>query len=476
MIACSLRDGALTEEGRITQVLPFGCNVVQGEALALAILLKHTTGVAAVTADCKPAILQAQGAFFKTAHANIWDEVWEERHRLNITWHPSHRPALEYQDRYGDSNHWRVRLNNLADQACKEAAAEISWRQHEAQVAQLDELVEEISHFLAGRAWAILAGEEAPPLDLKPRKASRTTLPGKARAHQPKAPHPPQQQNRPGPAGGLNKKQRLEQLMAREHIHGHRFAWSHTNPTNHSIKCEVCTLFIQQTHPPEVFGRLEAQPCAHRALPDISHFGLHPSHSFYCMGAVLLCTKCYAVHKPGQLTLTKATKDPCEGASRAHAKRRSLWAQKYLKETTAPVAIFATGGREGQILEARAAQSGPFGDSTASGQSESRAGCGPHTRQTAEKERQNQAPAQPVAKTQVPGRKGFLFQQARLPRFLRLRPPLRPRFQAPERLLNWTPVHSPVAPPKGGSGGHSSGRLLHGFHGDGTPAGLCGKA
>ena len=57
VIACSLRDGALTEEGRITQVLPFGCNVVQGEALALALLLKHTTGVAAVTADCKPAIL-----------------------------------------------------------------------------------------------------------------------------------------------------------------------------------------------------------------------------------------------------------------------------------------------------------------------------------------------------------------------------------------------------------------------------------
>ena len=140
VIACSLRDGALKEEGRITQVLPFGCNVVQGEALALALLLKHTTGVAAVTADCKPAILQAQGAFFKTAHANIWDEVWEERHRLNITWHPSHRPAPEYQDRYGDSNHWRVRLNNLADQACKEAAAGISWRQHEAQVAQLDEL------------------------------------------------------------------------------------------------------------------------------------------------------------------------------------------------------------------------------------------------------------------------------------------------------------------------------------------------
>ena len=446
VIACSLRDGALTEEGRITQVLPFGCNVVQGEALALALLLKHTTGVAAVTADCKPAILQAQGAFFKTAHANIWDEVWEERHRLNITWHPSHRPAPEYQDRYGDSNHWRVRLNNLADQACKEAAAGISWRQHEAQVAQLDELAEEISHFLAGRAWAILAGEEAPPLDLKPRKASRTTLPGKARAHQPKAPQPPQQQNRPGPEGGLNKKQRLEQLMASEHIHGHRFAWSHTNPTNHSIKCEVCTLFIQQTHPPEVFGRLEAQPCAHKPLPDISHFGLHPSHSFYCMGAVLLCTKCYAVHKPGQLTLTKATKEPCEGASRAHAKRRSLWAQKYLKETTAPVAIFAAGGREGQTLEARTAQSRPFGDSTASGHSESRAGCGLHTWQTAEKDGKPGASAARCKNTSARVQ-GVPLSAGRAPTVSAPQTTAKAPVQAPERLLNWTPVHSPVAPP-----------------------------
>eukprot|EP00439_Symbiodinium_sp_Y106_P019234 s4933_g2.t1 len=374
VIACSLHDGALTEVGRITQVLPTGCNVVQGEAFALALLLKHTTGVAAVTADCKPAILQAQGAFFKNAHANIWDEVWEERHRLIITWHPSHRPAPEYQDRYGDSHHWRVRLNNLADQACREAAAEVSWRQHAAQVAQIDELAEEISHFLAGRAWAILAGEEAPPLDLKPRKAPRASLPGKAKAQQPTAPRPPQQQNRPGPDGGLNKKQRLELLMASEHIHGHRFVWSHTNPTNDSIKCEVCTLFIQQTHPPEIFSRLEAQPCAHKPLPEIGHFGLR--HSFYCMGAVLLCTKCYAVHKPGQLTLTKATKEPCEGASRAHAKRRSLWAQKYLKETTAPVALFAAGGRASQTLEARKAeptpdcpaQSRPIGESIASSQ------------------------------------------------------------------------------------------------------------
>ncbi|CAE7753024.1 unnamed protein product, partial [Symbiodinium sp. KB8] len=140
-VACRLQDGVLTEAGRITQVLPYGCQVVQGEAYALALLLKHTTGDIAVTADCKPAISQARCAFVKPAHANIWEDVWEDRHRLHITWHPSHLSPDAYQARYGDPHHWRVQLNNLAD--------------------QVDELAEEISHFLADRAWTMLAGEEA---------------------------------------------------------------------------------------------------------------------------------------------------------------------------------------------------------------------------------------------------------------------------------------------------------------------------
>ena len=59
VVACTLKEGQATEVGRITQVLPPGTSVVQGEALALALLLRHTTGQAEVTADCRPAILQA---------------------------------------------------------------------------------------------------------------------------------------------------------------------------------------------------------------------------------------------------------------------------------------------------------------------------------------------------------------------------------------------------------------------------------
>lgn len=54
----------------------------------------------------------------------------------------------------------------------------------------------------------------------------------------------------------------------------------------------------------------------------------------------MLCTKCFAVHKPGQIGLTKVLSERCEGASRAHKKRSSDWAQKYLRETTAPVNLF----------------------------------------------------------------------------------------------------------------------------------------
>ena len=171
VVACTLEGGVLTEIGRITQVLPAGCNVVQGEAWALALPLRHTFGNAAVTADCKPAIAQAECATYRASHTNIWDDVWEERHRLQITWHPSHRTAEEYQQRYGDPRHWRVRLNDLADE-----------------VAQIDELTEEISHFLAHRTWVLLAGDEAPPLDCKPRN-----LPSKCWLKKPaqKEPGPP---------------------------------------------------------------------------------------------------------------------------------------------------------------------------------------------------------------------------------------------------------------------------------------------
>ena len=147
VVACSLHNGVLKEVGSLSQVLPLGCSVVQGEAYALALLLRNTTGVVATTADCKPAIAQASHPHFRAAHANIWEEVWHVRHRLHITWHPSHRPTAEYVKLYGDSHHWKVKLNELADQACKAAAAQVQWREHQARVAQLDELAEEVSRF-----------------------------------------------------------------------------------------------------------------------------------------------------------------------------------------------------------------------------------------------------------------------------------------------------------------------------------------
>ena len=115
----------------------------------------------------------------------------------------------------------------------------------------------------------------------------------------------------------------------------------------------MCTLYIQQVHPNEIFNRLEAQPCAHRPLDDLSPFGFHATHTVYNMGAVLLCTKCFAVHKPGQLSLAKVLRETCEGASRAHKKRKTEWTQKYLKETTNPTELFKTMGTRPQAEQHR---------------------------------------------------------------------------------------------------------------------------
>ena len=269
-VACTLSEGQVHEVGRITQVLPPGCSVVQGEAMALALLLRHTTGQVAVTADCRPAILQAGSTTFREAHTNVWEDVWEDRHRLLITWHPSHRPPQEYAERYGDPRHWRVQLNDLADRACKNAAANIPWKQHAAAVAQIDELVEEVNHFLAARAWTMLAGAEAPPLDLKPRHKPKGNLPPKTRNQPRPEPRPPQAQNRPAPGGGANKKQRLETLLATEHLHGHCFAWSHTNPNNH---------LHETTAPANLFEGNGDQPAleASRAVPALPDLPLQPS-------------------------------------------------------------------------------------------------------------------------------------------------------------------------------------------------------
>ena len=373
--------------------------------MALALLLRHTTGQVEVTADCRPAILQADSTTFREAHANVWENVWEERHRLLITWHPSHRTPQDYAERCGDPKHWRVQINDLADRACKDAAVAIPWKQHAADVAQVDELVEEVNHFLANRAWTMLAGAEAPPLDVKPRHKPKGDLPPKRKTQPRPEPRPPQAQNRPAPGGGANKKQRLEALLASEHLHGHCFAWSHTNPNNHSLRCSICSLFIQQTHPNEIFSRLEAQPCAHRPVPDLGKFQLHQSHNFYNMGAVLLCTKCFAVHKPGQLAPFKVVKEQCEGASRAHARRRAYWAQRYLLETTTPATLFGNqGGRpateENQAVPASPeSPPGPLADGPGHHDCEDSKGSGFHTLEAAVTLGQTTPGIAPQAKT-----------------------------------------------------------------------------
>ena len=280
--------------------------MVQGEALALALFSFATRRAkVAVTADCRPAILQAGGTSFRAVHTNVWEDVWEERHRLLITWHPSHRSPREYEERYGVPRHWRVQLNELADKACKDAAAEIPWRQHAAAVEQLDEVVEEVAHFLAGRAWTMLAGAEAPPLDLKPRNKPRSNLPPKPKGRRCRSRSHP----------SLNIGPRREGAPIRSS------GWRHTSPLSTftaivlSGRTPTPPITPSSARPaPFSSSRYTLQRPLAGSRRSRAHIGRCPTLADFSSTSrapsttwVQSCCvpKCFAVHKPGQLTLTK---------------------------------------------------------------------------------------------------------------------------------------------------------------------------
>ena len=146
------------------------------------------------------------------------------------------------------------------------------------------------------------------------------------------------------------------------------------------------------------------------------------------MGAVLLCTKCYAVHKPGQLTLTKATKEPCEGASRArrNTSRKPQPRSPSLRQVVARARPLRR-ARPSPLLNAPPSQGQSANRSRAASLSQGRVVASTPGRQP--KRSAHKAPVQPVAKTQVPGCRGFHILQLGLPRSLHLGPPLRPRYR-----------------------------------------------
>ena len=74
-----------------------GSTVSQGESHALQVLLDRVPGEPLlVTADCKPAIRQAESSVFPSWHSSA-----EERRRLSVTWVRSHGSDQDFCAAFG---------------------------------------------------------------------------------------------------------------------------------------------------------------------------------------------------------------------------------------------------------------------------------------------------------------------------------------------------------------------------------------
>ena len=138
----------------------------QGESHALQVLLDRVPGEPLlVTADCKPAIRQAESSVYRPAMFPSWHSSAEERRRLSVTWVRSHGSDQDFCAEFGIHNLYRKRANDAADRLCRDRAGECIPKGHQDFVSRLDGIHQEVCDILGRRAWILLTSEDRPPLD-----------------------------------------------------------------------------------------------------------------------------------------------------------------------------------------------------------------------------------------------------------------------------------------------------------------------
>ena len=195
--------------GSLSGVEPPGTSVIQGEAKALAQLLKNTEGEAQVAVDSKGAISQQESKVQKSNHYPAWYGCFPDRGGLTCHWLSSHTTLESFLADHGESSSWQWHANQAADALCGRRALEAFSQQHVAWVARADKLCLEVNRFLAARVTTILTADPPPPAMRVLQKKDRNGGRHPSAQHKPKAPQP-----RPAADGGKNKKQRMEDMVA----------------------------------------------------------------------------------------------------------------------------------------------------------------------------------------------------------------------------------------------------------------------
>jgi hypothetical protein len=289
-VAYTVFQGKAVYQGHLSGVLPPGSSVYQGEVAAICAVLSRTTGRVRLTTDCKTAFQAASRRYPGVA----WSSAYDEIHRLELTWVRSHLSEAAFRLCHPLLPDYHRQANDLADKLCVRPDLAARVRAHKTHLVFLDDLVRQVNGFLAARMCIILRSSKSdpPPWGFKTaaeRKACRSAVVAR----------PP------------SKRQRLLNLTRGPHL-GHSFLISSNCPTNLTVRCDKCRLYIRQVLPDPRFDLVLAHPCVGMDRQD-SPWLFHPSHRVENAGRVLVCRACSRQQCPSNVSTAHLLSLPCVG-------------------------------------------------------------------------------------------------------------------------------------------------------------------
>ena len=104
--------------------------------------------------------------------------------------------------------------------------------------------------------------------------------------------------------------------MVASSARGHQFEWTSKNPNNSSIQCLLCTLYVQQVAPLDVFARYELQECRDRPMPWPDYWPKPADHKMHNLGALWSCEVCHACIRVAAKKFPQKLLNPCKGMPR----------------------------------------------------------------------------------------------------------------------------------------------------------------
>ena len=250
---------SLTILGTLSGSLQVGASVSDGEAEAIKQLLLHCSGEILFCSDSATALSR----FHKGQIAD------PSRDNVVGHWTKSHLSREQHAEKFGKESWWMWFLNAEADRLCGLKSAEALNMMHAQDVHTIDLEAKARVAFLSRRCAHVLCNS----LPEKKKLATERTATPKKLSERP------------------NKRQVLLGLVASSGSSGHIWK-STTGKNNMCIKCERCSLWIQQVDKPDLFDSLVQVPCLdHSFEPPLQ---CHRSHKLQFLGSHWKCRSCGA--------------------------------------------------------------------------------------------------------------------------------------------------------------------------------------